>query len=275
MGNIYLSKILIFPFKSLDPVEVEEVEITPKGTLKNDRRFALFRKRDQKVVSKKWETKLYEVRSFFDLQKEEVFFSYQGVERGFKFSQKGDIEKFFGNILGYEVILREDTLRGFPDDSEAYGPTIVARSTIVEVGRWFNLTEEESRLRFRTNLELDGENIPPFWEDMLYGKKGEVIWFRIGEVLIGGVNPCRRCPIPTRNPLTGETDKQFKKLFEEMRKKTLPPWAERSRFDTYYRLTVNTIIPFSEGGKKIHVGDKFELIGKDLSNPFRNLNRFY
>jgi len=262
MEKIFLHKILIFPFKSLDPVEVDEVEITPGGTLKNDRRFALFRKKDQKVVSKKWETKLYKVRSIFDLNKEEVVFSYGGVEKGFKFSQKGDIEKFFSDLLEYEVELREDTFRGFPDDLEAYGPTVVARSTIIEVGSWFNLPEEESRMRFRTNLELDGENLPPFWEDKLYGKKGEVVWFQIGEVLIGGVNPCRRCPIPTRDPLTGETNKNFKKLFEEMRIKTLPPWAERSRFDTYYRLTVNTVIPLDQAGKRLRVGDSFKLIGK-------------
>jgi uncharacterized protein YcbX len=264
MANVFLSKILIFPFKSLDPVEVNEVEITPKGTLKNDRRFALFREKDQKMVSKKWEPKLYGIHSRFDLEKEEIVFSYRGVERGFKFFQKRDIEKFFTDVLEYEVELKEDPLRGFPDDTEAYGPTVVARTTIIEVGSWFNLSEEESRIRLRTNLELDGENLPPFWEDKLYGKKGEIVWFKIGEVLIGGVNPCRRCPIPARDTQTGELDKNFRKLFEEMRRKTLPPWAERSRFDTYYRLTVNTIIPFEEKGKKLKLGDKFTLIGKEI-----------
>jgi uncharacterized protein YcbX len=175
-------------------------------------------------------------------------------KKEFKFSQKGDIEKFFTEILSYKVVLRENTLSGFPDDTEAYGPTVVARPTIVEVGRWFNLSEEESRARFRTNLELDGESLVPFWEDRLYGKKGEVIWFKIGDVLIRGVNPCRRCPITTRNPLTGGVDGKFRKQFEELRKKTLPPWAERSRFDTYYRLTVNAIIPFEEKGKKLRGG---------------------
>ncbi len=176
--------------------------------------------------------------------------------------ENGEIEKYISDILGYEVELKEDTFRGFPDDLEAYGPTVVARPTIIEVGKWFNINEEESRLRFRTNLELDGENLPPFWEDRLYSKKGEVVWFRIGDVKIGGVNPCRRCPIPTRNPLTGEELKEFKKRFEELRKKTLPPWAERSRFDTYYRLTVNTIIPQTEAGKILRAGAKFELLGK-------------
>jgi len=119
------------------------------------------------------------------------------------------------------------------------------------------------RLRLRTNLELDGEELPPFWEDKLYGQKGEVVWFKIGGVLIGGVNPCKRCPIPTRNPLTGEEIKDFKTRFVEMRKKTLPPWAPKERFDTFYRLTVNTIVPPSQGGKVLKVGDKVEIVKKE------------
>jgi len=255
--DIYLSKILIFPIKSFDPLEVEEVEITPCGTLEWDRRFAFFRKRDGKIISRKWEKKLYEIRTRFFLDKGKVIFRFRNIKKEFKFSQIKDIEDFISSILGYEVVLKEDSCRGFPDDLEAYGPTVVTRSTIVEVGKWFGIDEKESRLRFRTNLELDGKNLPPFWEDRLYGKKGEIIWFKIGNVKIGGVNPCRRCPIPTKHPITGEELKDFKKLFEELRKKTLPPWAEKSRFDTYYRLTVNTIIPLEEAGKILKVGAKF------------------
>jgi len=264
--EIFLKRIFIFPIKSFDPVEVEKVKITKGGSLENDRRFAFFRKSDNKILSRKWETKLYLIRSFFNLPKGEVVFRYQNVEKGFKLSQKRDIEKFISDILGYPVEMREDTYRGFPDDLEAYGPTVVSTSTIREVASWFNLPEEDMRLRLRTNLELDGENIPPFWEDRLYAKKGDVVWFQIGDVKLGGVNPCRRCPIPTRDPFTGESLKEFRKHFEEMRKKTLPPWAEKSRFDTYYRLTVNTIIPLEEAGKELKVRDKVIFPLKGLEN---------
>jgi len=40
----------------------------------------------------------------------------------------------------------------------------------------------------------------------------------------------------------------------------------RSRFDTYYRLTVNTVIPTTEAGKVLRVGDRFELLGKEMLN---------
>ncbi len=258
----FLSKIFIYPFKSFDPVEVKEAAITAGGTLENDRRFAFFRKSDGRVLSRKWETKLYKIRSRFDLKREEVILSYGGVEKGFKFREREALEKFLSGILGYGVELREDRLNGFPDDREAHGPTVVSTATIREVASWFDLPEEDMRLRLRTNLEVDGPDVPPFWEDRLYGKKGEVVWFKVGEVKIGGVNPCRRCPIPTRDPFTGESLENFRKHFEEMRKRTLPPWAERERFDTFYRLTVNTVIPFSEAGKVIRVGDKVEILGK-------------
>jgi len=260
MEKVYLHKILIFPIKSFDPLEVKEVRVSPGGSLENDRRFAFFRKKDNKVVSRKWETKLYRIRTMYNLPGNEVVFNYEGVEKGFKFNQKGEIEKFISDILGYEVELREDTFRGFPDDLEAYGPTVVARSTIKEVGSWFNIPEDEMRFRLRTNLELDGQNLPPFWEDRLYGKQGEVVWFKIGDVKIGGVNPCQRCPIPTRDPFTGESLKDFRTRFAQMREKTLPPWAERSRFNHFYRLTVNTIVPQSEAGKVLKVGDEFKLL---------------
>ncbi len=258
----FLYKLAIFPIKSFDPLFVEKAKITPGGALENDRRFAFFRKSDGKIVSRKWEKKLYRIRANYDLKRGEVVFSHEGIERGFKFSQKGDIERFISDILGYEVELREDTYRGFPDDLEAYGPTVVARSTVREVASWFNLPEENMRLRLRTNLEVDGENLPPFWEDRLYGKEGEVVWFKVGDVLIGGVNPCQRCPIPPRDPMTGEDLKGFRNLFVEMRQKTLPPWAERSRFNHFYRLTVNTIVPTSEAGKTLRVGDKVKILGK-------------
>ena len=51
----------------------------------------------------------------------------------------------------------------------------------------------------------------------------------------------------------------FAKIFGKRRRKGLPPWAEKSRFDHFYRLTVNTRIPTSEAGKELHAGDEVVL----------------
>ena len=87
--GIYLHKILLFPIKSFDPVEVKEAKIAKGGSLEWDRRFAFFRQSDGKILSRKWEKTLYGIRTFYDLSKGEVVFNYRGVEKGFKFSKKG------------------------------------------------------------------------------------------------------------------------------------------------------------------------------------------
>jgi len=57
-----------------------------------------------------------------------------------------------------------------------------------------------------------------------------------------GVNPCARCVVPTRNPETGAVYPNFQKIFSQKRQELLPSWAERSQFNHFYRLTVNTKI---------------------------------
>ena len=125
------------------------------------------------------------------------------------------------------------------------------------------------RVRFRANLEIGG--VPPFWEDRLYAEKPNRVHFRIGDDEFHGNNPCRRCAVPPRDPFTGESAPgNFKTLFLKMREETLPPWAERSRFDHFYRLSVNTLVPPTEAGKILRVGDEIRVIGPlAQSAPFR------
>jgi uncharacterized protein len=40
----------------------------------------------------------------------------------------------------------------------------------------------------------------------------------------------------------------------------LPTWAERSRFNHFYRLAINTIVPADQAGKIIRVGDEIEVV---------------
>ncbi len=127
---------------------------------------------------------------------------------------------------------------GFPDDTDSPGPTIISVATLKEIARWFSLPFEEVRARFRTNIEIDG--VPPFWEDRLFGKAGTSVVFEIGDTRFEGINPCQRCVVPSRDPIFGTTDKMFVQHFMEQRRQTLPSWAERSRFNHFYRVAVNT-----------------------------------
>lgn len=74
-----------------------------------------------------------------------------------------------------------------------------------------------------------------------------------------GVNPCQRCVVVTRDPQTGEPLPKFQKIFITQRKNTLPEWTERSRFNHYFRLAVNTRLSPTEAGKVIQIGDEIVL----------------
>ncbi len=150
---------------------------------------------------------------------------------------------------------------GFPDDLESPGPTVVSTATLRTVAGWFaGLNEDEVRRRFRANLEIDaeGNDLPPFWEDRLCGPAGQATRFRVGDVVFSGTNPCQRCIVPTRDAATGDAWPRFAKAFAQAREVSLPAWAERSRFDHFYRLAVNTRL--AGAGGRIRVGDAVEVL---------------
>ncbi len=244
-----IARILIYPIKGLDPVEVDSARTTPKGSLEHDREYALFDQEDRPISGKR-EKKIHRIRSEYDLQTGVVRLIYEGKSYEFTFEERKALEDFFSEVFGYKVSLKRDSEGGFPDDKKAHGPTLVSSATLREIASWFGLEEENVRRRFRTNLEVDG--VPPFWEDSLVSKR-----FSVGEVTLFGEGISKRCPVPTRDPYTGEELKGFVKTFIEKRKESLPPWSPKERFaDTFYRLCLNTTV--LEGGT-LKVGDTIEL----------------
>jgi len=138
------------------------------------------------------------------------------------------------------------------------GPTIISTATLEAIASWYpGLDVEEVRLRFRTNIEISG--VPAFWEDQLFAEPEDTVNFQMGNVQFMGINPCQRCVVITRDSQTGETDLKFQKTFVTQRQTTLPEWAERSRFNHFYRLAINTRLPVTEAGKKICIGDELRI----------------
>lgn len=258
MTRPHLSKIILYPIKALDPFETGEAEILKSGALRHDRAFAIV-DTEGHFVNGKRNTNVHRLRSEFDLTSGNVTLR-DGASTQF-FQMAGDrsaLEGWLSKFFGFPAKVRHDSETGFPDDTQASGPTIISTSTLETVASWYpELNLESVRRRFRANLEIGG--VPPFWEDRLYGAKGEIVHFRIGSVAFEGINPCQRCAVPKRDPLTGEPIKDFQKTFMLRRQETLPAWADASRFDHFYRLAVNTRIPSSESGKSIKVGDLVEL----------------
>ena len=251
-----LSRIAIYPVKSLNPIYVDEVKVLESGALENDRCFALWDEQN-KFVNGKREPKVHHLR-LTQFGKEGLTLDSHLGELVVDWVEDPEIsdvvtESYLKEFFGYRVTLYPNPAvaeppgnPGFPDDLELGGPTLVSSASLKTVSDWFGgLPYEETWLRFRANLEID--DVPAFWEDQLYtADREQGIPFTIGRIPFLGMNPCARCVVPTRHPETGETIAGFAKTFRTERERTLPEWAERERFDHYFRLALNTILNTDE-----------------------------
>lgn len=242
----HVSQIFIYPIKSLDGVGIQSVDVLSSGALKGDRQFALFDQAGQ-VVNGKRHAKIHALRAEFDIAANTVSFRISDAASNGNITpstfqlepEQKDLEAWLSEYFGFPVYLRQNLEMGFPDDTQSPGPTIVSTATLEAIATWYpHLTVDEVRARFRTNIEIAG--VPAFWEDRLFAEADRTVAFQIGNVRLLGVNPCQRCVVPTRHSKTGIADPGFQKTFVARRQETFPDWAERSRFNHFYRLTVNT-----------------------------------
>jgi uncharacterized protein YcbX len=266
----HLVNIRLHPIKSLDPVSVPEARISPSGGLVLDRAWALYSV-DGKWVNGKRTPAIHLIRANYSPNLREVTLSVPGDRREiptrtFAFPDAHeDAAEWFSVFFEQQIIVRYSE-NGFPDDTVASGPTIVSTASLESVSEWFGPTPQgfqgvsvdEVRQRFRATLEING--VPAFWEDQLFSEdERTVVRFKIGEINFEGSNPCARCPVPPRNPQTGEILEGFQKRFTQLRESTLPPWSPRPRFDHFYRLSTNTRVAPSETNKLLRVGDALRL----------------
>lgn len=258
--SVRLSRIDIFPIKSLDGVSVAEARVLDAGCLEHDRRFAMF-DADGRIINGKRTPVVHQLQTTFDSDITRVTFTDRGDGRSAMFSlaeERDAIERFLADHFAMPVSLREDRLRGFPDDTDASGPTIISAETLREAGEWFGIDLEDSRRRFRANLTLEGGE--PFWEDRLFGPPSEPVLFRVGENLLFGTNACARCVVPSRDPDSGAQRTGFAKIFVEKRRDSLPKWADADAFDHFYRLAVNTRLYSKSTQGLLRVDDPVEIV---------------
>lgn len=257
-----ISRIVVFSVKSLDPAEVQHARVLRSGALDGDRRWGIFDV-EGRCVNGKRHAAVYRLRSHFDADARTLALtdeSSRGLPR-MAFSmgnEQAGLEEWLCAYFGFAVHLRADTEVGYPDDTHSPGPTIISVATLEEIGRWFGLPLDQVRARFRTNIEISG--VPPFWEDCLFGQSGKGVRFRLGDVTFEGINPCQRCVVPARDPVTGELDGDFARRFNELRERTLPGWSARERFNHFYRVAVNTRLHESRGAPELRVGDRLDIV---------------
>jgi uncharacterized protein len=258
-----LANIRLHPIKSLDPMHVREARIGPGGGIEHDRAWALY-SIDGEWVNGKRTAAVHLIRAAFAPDVSSVTLSVPGDSRKIPaktFAFPGDTaaaSTWFTDFFEQPITVRHSP-EGFPDDTVANGPTIVSTASLRAVCDLFDRMDlDEARQRFRTTLEIDG--VPAFWEDQLFGEEERsAVRFRIGEVNFEGSNPCARCPVPPRDPRTGEIIPGFQKIFSDYRRAQLPAWSPEARFDHYYRFATNTRVASTEVGKTLRVGDPLVL----------------
>ena len=266
-SNPTISRLCIYPIKSLDGLEVSETKLFPVGGgLFGDRLWAIFDS-SGKAVTGKTEPKIYGLRATFESGLRALILKYEGVTKEFSLAE-GSLEplnKYLSTVLGKPVTLRRCNSKGFPDSTSSPGPSIAGLESFRRVGDWFGGLElAEVRRRFRVSVEISG--VEAFWEDRLFGESGSPKSFYAGAVLFHGMGPCMRCPVPVRNPDTGEIFKGFQRKFIQMRRATVggrEGVAEDRLADSYY-LAVKTKVPNPEG-QVIRMGDQISFNGPTKS----------
>ena len=154
-----LSKILIFPIKSLDPIALDEVEISAGGALKGDREFAMFDKNEKYINAKRY-PKIQLIRSKYELSDRLVHLQIQEHQEIFSFHLDRDriaLTDWLSKFFEQPVEIRQNTINGFPDDPEAWGATVISEATLATVQSWYaspQISLEQIRDRFRSNLEI-------------------------------------------------------------------------------------------------------------------------
>ena len=289
-----LTGITIYPVKSLDGIAVSEAIVLQQGSLANDRRWRLVDEENQ-VINAKRIPELHTIRAEYEFyscdvsraRSESSYSSFitlsvdatAGVDGTTKSpatfpivpGRDGPCE-WFSDVLHKRIFLQENISGGFPDDCDSAGPTLISTETIFEVASWFELSIEEIRRRFRSNLELSlitsaesewGHDMRrPFWEDLLshsaassvvklHTETGMILpeevqgagrLISLGELAFRGTSICRRCVVPTRNSLTGVEDKLFRDIFETRRGHMIRPEVNVQNWSNYFRLGVNLVV---------------------------------
>jgi uncharacterized protein len=255
-----LSRIEIFPVKSLDGVVLQDVTLLPSGALKGDRQYAIHDAQGR-FVNGKTNALVHRLRATFSEDLTAITLQIQGLEGRATFALKGNrtpLEAWLSDYFRQPVTVQENAVAGFPDDLNAAGPTVITTATLDTVTEWFpDLDLIEIRRRLRTNLEL--ADTPAFWEDQLYGEPGQSRPFQVGAVTLLGINPCQRCIVPTRNSLDGKGDQAFQQQFVQSRKTQLPAWANRQRFNHFYKLAVNTSLSLDNQALYLQLDDAIKI----------------
>lgn len=260
MENPHISRIRIYPVKSLDPIELQSAELGTYSLL-HDREFAILAK-DGRLINGKRTGRVNELKASYDLEKQLIHLVPRagGTSKSFALAEEDPaLIKYLEDFFEIPVHFLRRTKGELMDIPKMSSITIVSEASLQSLqADIVDVSLENLRLRFRTNLEIGG--VSPYWEEQLFQAPGVGMCFKIGKVELIGVSPRARCNVPPRDPLNGETDKSFIKKMLQSREAHLPDNSTLAQFGSLYHLTINLYLPESEKGKTINVGDPIEIL---------------
>ncbi len=246
-----VSRIRVYPVKSLAPVTKSTVRITPIGGLADDRRFAIFDANDEVVNGKRTDA-IHGIRTEIDLETDTIQLAANQSTSYREFHLYDDreaLESWFSDYFELDIHIDQTTGGGFTDSSSGAGPTIISEATLTELAAWFPaISTDEILRRLRPNIVIS--DVPAFWEDALVDTT-----FSIRETTLRGVKPVPRCVVPTRDTETGELTPNFTQTLSDQREQTLPDWSPSDQFEHYYKVMIIAAVDEASYGSTIHVDD--------------------
>ncbi len=252
----HISRIRIYPVKSLDPIELDHAEMGTYG-LKDDRNFAMMAD-NVHLINGKRTGLVNSLKAEYDLEQGLITLSKRGDSEKESFElreENRELEAYLSSHFGMKLTLVHDTNGGLQDVPKRGSVSIVTEATLRSLQEDLKMEDLENlRLRFRTNIEISG--VEAYWEDRLFNTPGKGVRFTIGDVEMVGICPRVRCNVPPRDPFTGETDKAFAKTMMASRAKHLPSDSHLYEYGNSYHLCVDTYISPQEKGKVIRLGDE-------------------
>ena len=284
-----VSRIRLYPIKSLSGVDVDSVPICDSGRMRYDREYALFSE-DGTYVNGRQNKQVHKINTTVDLSANSIEFEIHDTDYTFSCELDGidsnpELEEWLTDFFDEPITVERAKQSNFTDSAggiaplrvTATGPTLVGEETLAEVASWYDDLDADGIFRrLRANVIIG--DVEPFWEDKLYSNTpathrnpGTGVEFTVGNVTHYGIMCKPRCVVPSRNPVTGERKLNFTKRFSEKRKERFPEWADaetlgtnmdRDGTDDYYYLTVVTRIPSCEAGEEITVGDEISIHGE-------------
>lgn len=252
----HVTRLRVFPIKSLDGREVSSAPLVGPGSLRGDREYAITDDDGEPVTGKR-DARIHRIRATYTPERGAVTVEAPsdsvGPETYSLDGQRGALNAWFSEALDRPVSLVRNTGGGFPDDTAAHGPTLISTGTVRRVADWMDLSVHSVRRRFRANVEIGG--VPPFWEDGLYAGNDGGATLDIGGTTLAVAGPSRRCVVPTRDPDTGEPMPDFRERFVARRRVSRPSWANTERLGEHFKLALNTSVP-KQHSPAISVGDQ-------------------